>query len=710
MVTATSGAQYEADGITDRPVYDFAPPAQFFAAGVPSGEGVFDIRDFGAVEGANVNNQPMIQSAIQAAHDAGGGIVYIPPGTWGIAANPDGYGSVVVLDNVFVKGAGMGASELRLVDGSSGDITGLVRSQWGVETTNWGLADFTIDGNKANTTGAVDGFFTGPQPGSELTDKDVYVLRVEIEEVSRYGFDPHERTERLSIQDSVAHDNAVDGFVLDFNIDAELSGNTSFANGRHGFNFVTTAQDILMTNNVAHDNGGAGFVIQRGSENIKGSHGITLVGGASYDNAREGVLVQLANDVTVSGMDISGNGRSGVRIYGSSQVTVEGNNIHGNSQSQHDGFSEVDIAAFEDTVYGGVQEASNNLVQGNTIDASDAVQSRHGIDERAGGTTGNTVADNVVTGTTRGALSLNGEGSYNLKFGTDAADTIVGSSTQDHLAGGEGADSISGGDGDDLVEGGNGNDQLLGGKGDDEIYGSDGHDSLNGNSGHDIIDGGAGNDQLIGDAGSDWLDGGLGDDTVNAGSGDDSVMADAGNDNLNGGSGFDTLDFSSVGNGVSVNLTSKTAVGSGTDVVASFEAVMGSAFADSLTGDKNANSLSGGAGDDVLRGMGGADILRGGEGQDVFSWGAAKDVIDSGVHLGVDHVADFTAGEDKLSISGLLGTQAWSTIDDVVRVSETMEGSLISVRIGGTFQDVAVLDEVWGMTASQMHSDGLLLA
>lgn len=60
MSTTTTGAKLTADGITAHPDYEFAPPAQFFAAGPPSGDGVYDIRDFGAVADAGVNNQPMI--------------------------------------------------------------------------------------------------------------------------------------------------------------------------------------------------------------------------------------------------------------------------------------------------------------------------------------------------------------------------------------------------------------------------------------------------------------------------------------------------------------------------------------------------------------------------------------------------------------------------------------------------------------------------
>jgi parallel beta-helix repeat protein len=709
MATATTGSTYEADGITARPAYDFTVPEAFLDPRAADVGPVFDIRDFGAVEGSSIDNTPMIQAAIKAAHDAGGGTVFIPPGVWGVGVSADGYGAIHLADNVFVQGAGMGATTLRLLDGTTADVTGIVRTPWGEVTSNTGIADLTIDGNMANTTGAVDGFFTGPRPGETIRDADVYVMRVEIHDVSRYGFDPHEQTERLTISDSVADNNGVDGFVLDFTMDSVLTGNESYANGRHGFNFVTTSHDVLLTDNVARDNGGAGFVIQRGSEDIASSHSITLEGGGAWDNGREGVLVLMSHDVVISGMDIYGNGREGVRISGSSNVTVEGNTIAGNSQSQHDDFSEVSILAYNDTAYGRVYSAEYNFVTGNTIRSEGAVQARYGIEERAGDTGHNELLDNNVVGGVRGPMALNGVDSYAAKIGTAGNDTLVGSATQDRLEAGDGDDSISGQDGNDLADGGMGADTILGGKGNDLLSGGGGNDSLNGNSGNDVLWGGDGIDVLVGDAGDDLLDGGAGNDNVNGGTGNDIVVSDLGNDVLNGGAGFDTLDFTDAMNGVIVDMTARTASGMGSDTIASFEAVLGSDFADTLGGDRLANMLSGGEGDDVLRGMGGADTLTGGEGTDRLVWGAARDVVDKGVHLGIDLVTDFDIGQDVLDVRGLVGSQAWTQMADIVRTTDTLEGTLLSVKIAGTFRDVAHLDGVHDLDAAVLAEQGLLL-
>lgn len=709
MADTVTGSQATASAIGPQPVYEFVKPEAFLASGEPVGSFVFNVTDYGAVADDAVNNQPMIQAAIDAAHAAGGGIVYIPEGVYGIAAHPGGDGSIQVQSNVFLKGAGLGATSLRLVDGSDANITGLVRSPADSGTDNWGVADLSIDGNKANTSGEVIGFYTGPRPGDTRADHDVTVLRVEVENASSYGFDPHEQTVRLSIRDSVSHDNGLDGFTIDFTSESELVGNLAYSNGRHGFNVVTSSSGIYLEDNVAHGNGSSGLAIQRGSEDRPSPSNVVVRGGEFSGNAREGILIQTATDVTISGVDVHDNGRQGIRIYGGSEITVTASNISANSQSLADGYSEVLISAFEDTVHGLTYAAADNLIEGNTIGGGSDTLARYGIEERAGNTSLNIVGENIFGATARGPIALAGQGSYAEKLGTSLADTIVGSSTQDRIVGGDGDDIASGQDGNDLVDGGSGNDRLTGGKGDDVLLGGDGVDTLNGNSGNDQLHGGEGDDNLTGEAGNDTLGGGGGNDTVSGGSGDDTFLADAGDDIIDGGSGIDTLDFSSLNAAILVDLSARSAVGenSGTDRVASIENIAGSGFADSITGDKNANTLAAGGGDDTIRGLGGSDTLTGGAGHDTFVW-TTKDVIASGVHQGTDRIVDFSA-DDVLDFRGLFAGQTVASVEQVLVARDTAEGTTISARIGGNFQDVVVLVDVHGLSVQSLHEGSAIL-
>ena len=79
------------------------------------------------------------------------------------------------------------------------------------------------------------------------------------------------------------------------------------------------------------------------------------------------------------------------------------------------------------------------------------------------------------------------------------------------------------------------------------------------------------------------------------------VVASAGLDHLDGGTGpGDTVDYSNSNAGVTVNLETN-AVSRGRaagDIISNFENVIGSAFADTLTGGTGSNTLTGGAGAD----------------------------------------------------------------------------------------------------------------
>lgn len=102
--------------------------------------------------------------------------------------------------------------------------------------------------------------------------------------------------------------------------------------------------------------------------------------------------------------------------------------------------------------------------------------------------------------------------------------------------------------------------------------------------------------------------------------------ATAGNDILNGTEGADVIN----------------ALG-GNDLVS------GLGGNDLLNGQAGNDIVDGGDGNDTIAGGAGNDIAIGGTGNDVFVFGGA-DLIDR-VVMGVDNIADFTIGQDKIQLS-----------------------------------------------------------
>ena len=260
-------------------------------------------------------------------------------------------------------------------------------------------------------------------------------------------------------------------------------------------------------------------------------------------------------------------------------------------------------------------------------------------------------------------------------IGSDYGDILGGDSSHNRLDGGDGNDGLYGSSGDDL---------LLGGAGDDRLYASIGNDRLEGGNGNDALWGHGGNDALVGGAGADRLDGGdgvdrvsyqgsdagvtvnlrdgtaegghaegdvitdvenmkgsdhgdtlRGDDGANrleGGNGNDVLAGGAGADRLDGGGGTDLVSYQESSAGVTVNLMDGTGEGGHAegDVIANIENVIGSDYADLITGDNGANQLEGGKGNDILRGGAGADQIDGGEGIDwvQYWWSDAGVTVD----------------------------------------------------------------------------------
>lgn len=199
------------------------------------------------------------------------------------------------------------------------------------------------------------------------------------------------------------------------------------------------------------------------------------------------------------------------------------------------------------------------------------------------------------------------------------------------------------------LKGTSGNDMIAGNSSDNVLIGYDGDDDITADSGADHAHGGAGDDTIDGGAGNDQLYGGDDDDTITGGTGDDEI---------DGGDGIDTVDYSSDGAGVTVDLSAGTAVdgNSDDDTLRSIENVIGSAYADTLTGDSGANVLTGGAGNDDITGGGGSDTLNGGAGNDDLDGGDGVDTADYStdgagvtVNLSSGTATDGGSGSDTLT-------------------------------------------------------------
>ncbi|MDA9583745.1 hypothetical protein N9R70_04790, partial [Porticoccaceae bacterium] len=155
------------------------------------------------------------------------------------------------------------------------------------------------------------------------------------------------------------------------------------------------------------------------------------------------------------------------------------------------------------------------------------------------------------------------------------------------------------------------------------IIGSDEADYVFGaNSTDDRIEAGGGNDEIYTGDGSD---------TVDAGSGDDLIIASSGvwDDNYNGGAGVDKIDYSSIRNQLTIDLSLGYAKGEdiGRDELANIENVLAGEGADLIYLDQLHNTVIGNLGDDSFfeLPLRGDDLLFGNEGDDTFEWSIADE-------------------------------------------------------------------------------------
>ena len=183
------------------------------------------------------------------------------------------------------------------------------------------------------------------------------------------------------------------------------------------------------------------------------------------------------------------------------------------------------------------------------------------------------------------------------------------------------------------------------------ILGTEAADALTGTPGDDVICGLGGVDIINGLGGNDTIYGGSGNDLINGGADLDTILGGAGGDQMDGSDGFDIISYatSPAGVQVTINAGGNTGGHAAGDILAGAEAVYGSNFEDTLTGDGLPNSLFGGGATDTINGLGGNDSLLGEGGDDAVNGGLGDDTIYGN---GGGDTIDGGDGTDTISYQG----------------------------------------------------------
>jgi Ca2+-binding RTX toxin-like protein len=177
---------------------------------------------------------------------------------------------------------------------------------------------------------------------------------------------------------------------------------------------------------------------------------------------------------------------------------------------------------------------------------------------------------------------------------------------------------------------------------------------------------------INGTSGDDTITAASASTTINGGDGNDRIVGGGGADMLDGGTGSNTVSYASASSGVTVSLTlqggAQNTVGAGTDTLSNFQNLIGSAYADHLTGDAGNNVIDGGAG--------GNDVLDGGAGVNTVSFASAANGVTASLAL-QGQAQSTGVGSDTLSnFQNLTGSAFKDTLEGGGSASTTLTGGL----------------------------------
>lgn len=284
----------------------------------------FPASQYGTLTGDKVDQVPVLRRAIEAASNAGGGVVTVPPGSYWVAI--DGKGAALEIPaGVTLDLTGV---ELRLIENGErgyqvvlftgqgqpsaivgGTIVGDrerhlgTEGEWGMCISVRGASDVTIRGTKV-----FDCWGDGIYVGTALANRAVPSQRITIEGVEA----ARNRRNNISIVAAVGfrianvHLHHANGTLPQAGIDLEPNGNDRVEDGE--------IVDVLTEHNA-----GYGFVIDGHVGTVRR---IAIDRARSQDNGQSGFLLRAAGDLKVGSVRSSRNKGNGLSLVLAEGVAV----------------------------------------------------------------------------------------------------------------------------------------------------------------------------------------------------------------------------------------------------------------------------------------------------------------------------------------------------------------------------------------------------
>ena len=151
----------------------------------------------------------------------------------------------------------------------------------------------------------------------------------EVHHSTRYGIDPHTRSNKLLIENNISHHNGKQGIILAEECnDSVIRNNTAYSNTLHGIVIYQRSNNNIVEGNTSYGNGWQGI-------NVNDSSNTVVRGNVVYGNGKSGIGIgENAQNTRIEKNTIRDNAEHGVYLYSSSTAsTLVGNVISGNVQN-----------------------------------------------------------------------------------------------------------------------------------------------------------------------------------------------------------------------------------------------------------------------------------------------------------------------------------------------------------------------------------------